>query len=629
MNRFLLYRDSGQDAGMVPGAGAASGPAGLADASLLQGSAGTGTPADSVRYGEYVLSHYGKGYRRMGDTGLFISGYVIPRNAYFQKYGGLGQHELISTLYSLYGTSFTGYIKGIFAVIILRDDQVEVFFDQAGLYRAFYCSPGGRFMIADTAARLAGAGAARVPDRVSLAMQALFHRVPGRYTVYSDIFKTTSADYFHLTGGEVRHSHYHTPSDLIAGSDNSPALFHTRPHSGAGRLNGEDAEITDFARLFHNNVNTLNSVFRPESTFITLTGGKDCRTILTALLGSGIKPEGITYGSSHSRDAVYASMVARAAGIGHTIIEPPATGEWFEREAEAITEAGDPEISIHRSHRRNAFAVTAETSGSRCAFYAGYMGGELLMGIYHDDLIFTGFLKKLWNGSPAETLIRERLKEYFIPADQQLIADVCGRMEEMACTDMSLPLKIREFHALFEIGVPHHSQDITLSSLFWDYPVPAFLDADFLDLLFRSRYSFLHRDANTVNPVKRHALFSLSMGIQHLLFPGLDTVPFGKRGFYNNTEYLRGPLSWSLVKGYRYLTDRKKYPSSFSYGREYMLFLSRALRESADSRSSASEFYDTTIAEESLKREVFPLQEKHLHRYSAIVTFKMLYRDKI
>jgi hypothetical protein len=540
----------------------------------------------------------------------------------------MDQHEMVSALYRLHGPSFTGYVKGVFVIIILRQDRLEIFFDRAGLFRAFYCFHDGRFMIADTAGRLAGAGAALAPDRVSLAMQALFHRVPGRYTVYRDVFKTTSADYFNVTGRDVSHTQYHKPADLITGIDLNQIGYTAPPRYTAGGQQGDDPGTNEFARLFLGNVSNLNSFCNPKSTFITLTGGKDSRTILAALLGAGIKPEGITYGSSLSRDAVYASMVARAAGIGHTIVEPPATADWFEREAESIIEAGDPEISIHRSHRRHAFAAVAGSQGSESAFYAGYMGGEFLMGIYHDDLIFTGFLKKLWNDSPPEPLVTERLKDYFIIADHELVSDVCGRMGEMACTDMSLPVKMREFNALFEIGIPHHSQDITLSSAFWNYPAPAFLDADFLDLLFRSRYSFLHRDASAVNPLKRHALFSLSMGIQHILFPGLDNVPFGKRGYYTNTEYLKGPLAWSLVKGYRYLTDRRKYPPSFAYGREYGHFLSSAFEDAGIGRAPADGFYDTGMAAGSLAKEVFPLQEKHLHRYSAIVTFNMLYRDK-
>ena len=70
--------------------------------------------------------------------------------------------------------------------------------------------------------------------------------------------------------------------------------------------------------------------------------------------------------------------------------------EWFEDEASRIVADLNPEINIHRSHRNYAFAQAAESTGSDAAFYTGYLGGELLMGIYFDDLIFTDFLKEIW-----------------------------------------------------------------------------------------------------------------------------------------------------------------------------------------------------------------------------------------
>lgn len=567
--------------------------------------------AQFVCCGKYVLRHYGSGYKQLGETGIYIGGYILPRNSLFAAYGNTSQHELVSRLYAQYGKSFTDHIKGRFVVIIMKAGKVEIYFDHLGLFRAFYHVAGDRFMISDTVRQLTDTGAPRDPDRVSLAMKALFNRVPGKYTVYSDILKTTGADCFILDENGVSHTHYFSPVSLA--------------ENGAGK---EESGVEPFARLFSDSVRNFNSFLGPEQSLITLTGGKDSRTILAALLGAGIRPEGITYGNNLSRDAVYAAMVAEKAGIRHTVITPPATREWFETEARAIIDTGDPEISIHRCIRHFAFAAAAGNTGRECAFYAGYLGGELLMGIYWDDLIFTDFLKNLWNGAPLSQLVGQRLGDYFIKADSQLIVAIEDRMSELACTDMKQSRKMREFHAIFEIGIPHHTQDITLSSHFWDYPYPLYLDTEFLELLFKSRYSFLFRDASTANPFRRHALFTLNMGIQHNLFPELDSVPFGKRGSYNNSEYLRGTLFWSMLKGYRFLTERKKYPPSFAYGREYGDFLSGVLTDAVDAESPLTEFYNLPGAAAGLEKLVFPLQERHLHKYSAIAALHMMYSDR-
>lgn len=70
-------------------------------------------------------------------------------------------------------------------------------------------------MVSNTVSLLAQAGIELIPDKASLSMQALFHRVPGRYTVYKDIFKTIGGDYFKLEGGTITHTRYYSPEYLM------------------------------------------------------------------------------------------------------------------------------------------------------------------------------------------------------------------------------------------------------------------------------------------------------------------------------------------------------------------------------------------------------------------------------
>ena len=356
---------------------------------------------------------------------------------------------------------------------------------------------------------------------------------------------------------------------------------------------------------------------------ITLTGGKDSRTILTALLGSGLKPVGLTYGNEESRDACYAGILAEEAGIRHIVVQPPDAKEWFESEASKIVADLNPEINIHRSHRNYSFALASEETGRDSAFYTGYLGGELLMGIYFDDLIFTDFVKTSWETGQI-TGIPEKLAASYIKKDNVLIDAIADRIALMKCMDRGISFRMKALHGIFEIGIPHHSQDLYLSSGYWDYPYPFFLDIEFLELLFRSRYSFLRKDNKTRNPVRRYDLYSLNMRVQHILFPGLDNVPFGKRGYYTTSEYLKGPLFWSAVKGYRYLTDRRRFPPSFAYGENYRSFLIEGLENAIESRSSVNDCFETGKALSDLKSSGALPSEKLLHKYSDIVMFFLL-----
>ncbi len=571
----------------------------------------SGRLSHSFEYGTYKLFYDGPEVEVYGETSVFIRGYVIPRISDSGNYGSLNQGRLVASLHERYGRSLTSHLKGYFLIIIFSRGKIEVFTDQIGLYKAFYYYKGDQLCISGSVRDLSLTGLIPEFDAASLGMQSLFNRVPLHYTIFRDLFKTTCGDSFTISEGRSTHVKYWSPDDLTGHDVNDP---------GPG--------IEEFAELFRALISNFRRFLKPESAIITLTGGKDSRTILAALLGDGQKPTGITYGNDNSRDAVYAAKLAMASGIGHMIIKPPGTREWFEEEASRIVADLNPEINIHRSHRNYAFARAAESTGSDAAFYTGYLGGELLMGIYFDNLIFTDFLKEMWK-TGGITDLSTRLEESFLRIDRQLTDQIFERILHMRSMVPGLSEKMRAFQGIFEIGIPHHSQDVYLSAAYWDYPYPVFLDIEFLELLFMSRYSFLHKDNSSRNLLKRHGLYSLSMQLQHLLYPGLDHVPFGKRGSYNTREYLMGPLCWSAVKGFRYFSDRRKYPPSFAYGEAYRFFLEGRLEKAVDSRCLTNDYFDTGKAVAALKASPPMTTERHLHKFSNIVMFNMLEQEMI
>ena len=573
------------------------------------GETGTYGLAHKYLYGTYSLFYDGPEVKLYGETGVYVSGYIIPRSDEFSAYGSPDQCAMAASMYQKYGRSFTLHLKGYFAIIIFSRGQIEIYTDHLGLFRVFYHFREDQLYLASSVRLLRLTGLKPEFDAVSTGMQALFNRVPLHYTVFRDIYKNTWGDSFSICDGKATHNKYWEPDDLLAHKGDSPG-----------------PDIEEFAELFRININSFSRYLKPSDSLITLTGGKDSRTILAALLGAGQRPAGLTYGNERSRDAIYAGILARASGIRHMIIQAPDTRKWFETEASRIVARLNPEINIHRSHRNYAFAMAAESFGTDTAFYSGYLGGELLMGIYFDDLIFTDFLKNLWESGHVKG-IREKLAERFMRSDNALTDQVSERISQMKSMGGGLSAGMKAFHGIFEIGIPHHSQDVYLSAGYWNYPCPVFLDAGFLELLFRSRYSFLHKNNESRNPLNRHSLYTLNMHLQHILYPGLDRVPFGKKGSYDTTEYLKGPMYWSAVKSYRYLTERRKYPPSFAYGETYRSFLTEALEQALSSRYSTNDFFDTEKALAELKGSAPLTSERHLHKYSNIVMFNLLEQE--
>lgn len=553
-------------------------------------------------------------YGNSGKNGLFgkvkviIDGYVLSNNSSNKEQISKNQAELINELYTKHGDNFTNYIKGLFTIIIVDNGTVKIFNDHLGVSKFFYFFAGDKFCFSNSYKLIVKVTGQSGLNSEALATKALLNREVNGQTLFSNIYYSVPATKVVVTKDSVNVSKYWDISLLL---NNSTVQL----------------DIEYFANLFKGNISNYNQSLKPEKTALTLTGGKDSRTALTALLNAGVSPVGVTYGNPETIDSVFASKLAAMAGIEHVIYNPTKTEEWFEVEANNIVELNNPLINIHRSHRLYAIRMLAERLGNNTSFYTGYMGGELLMGVYFDNLIFTNFIRDFWlNGSSQFNKIPALLQDRFIKTENLDIGLVKEQLGSLKTFDESLGKKGMQFHSLFEIGVLHHSQDIQIAQHFLNYPLPFFLDFEFVNALFSSQYSFLHRNVETKNLIKRHSLFEFNLKLQHIFYPALDKAYYAKKGTYNTSEFLRGPLYWSAIKAMRYFMERKKYPPTFSYGQSYISFLSKYLNEIAlDTASPINDLYNVPLALKSLKEQENLSTESTLHRYSNIVMHYMQY----
>jgi len=539
---------------------------------------------------------------------VFIDGYVLPLNSSYKEQINKNQVVIIKELYNTHGDNFTNYIKGLFTIVIVDKGTIKIFNDQLGVNKFFYFTDGNKFCFSNNYDLIVTVTGQSKLNSEALATKSLFNREVNGQTLFSNIYYSAPATKVVVTKDSVNFSKYWDISLLLKNSN-------------------AQLDIEYFANLFKENISNYNQSLKPEKTALTLTGGKDSRTALTALLNAGIRPVGVTYGNPKTIDAVFASKLAEMAKIEHIIYNPEKTAEWFELEANNIIDLNNPLINIHRSHRLYAIRMLAEMLGNNTSFYTGYMGGELLMGIYFDNLIFTNFIKDFWlYGSSQFNRIPELLQDRFIKTDNVDIGLVKEQLVSLKTFDENLSQKGMQFHSLFEIGVLHHSQDIQIAQQFLNYPLPFFLDFEFVNALFSSQYSFLHRNVETKNLIKRHSLFEFNLKLQHIFYPALDKAYYAKKGTYNTSEFLRGPLYWSAIKAMRYFLERKKYPPTFSYGPNYISFLYKFLNEIAlDEASPINDIYNVPLALKSLKEQENLTTESTLHRYSNIVMHYMQY----
>jgi hypothetical protein len=532
----------------------------------------------------------GSGFR------VWVFGYVLPR--YSVPDGGLRGAELVAALWHERREGVVNVLKGIFFVVVNQGTETFLFNDHLALFETFTARGGSSLSLATSIELLLLAGHHPGVSPSRLAARTLINRsLPGQ-TVFANTNRLKGAATLRFHRGQVTESSYWSYESLLPVNGFDP-----------------DVEVAPFAELLTDNFRRFNEATRPAHHLITLTGGKDGRTALAVLMANGITPQGITYGNPGSMDAVYAQKLAQAARLPHSIVTPPDTGSYFNQMLEQVVATGNPEISFHRAHRLYAMQQLAAATSGRAALYTGYMAGEMMMGIFFDNLIFTDFLTQHWRTASvrAETV----LAQGFHRTERLDLEGATELLRELKCLDPSIPPAVQRFHALFEIGVPHHRQDVVLAQAVLGFPYPFFLDVDLLERVFKSRFNLFYTSNTTVNPLRRYGLYYLNLQLQHRLAPSLDQVAFGKRGAYSTREYLRGPVYWSVVKSLRYITHRHKYPSSYTYGISFREFLANRYQQLlADTNHPVHPFFDLGAALHNLRSVDGNQGEAAVHRFS-------------
>jgi len=536
------------------------------------------------------------------DVTIYINGYILPGINIFESFSSFKQHELVYQLYKTYKWDFISHIKGFFCIIIVIRDTIKIFTDQLGLFKLFYKNQNGKFSCSNSVRLLSACYDGLKYNPVMMAVKSLLNHEINGNTVFKGIHYTQPATEITLEKGAIRFNTYFNYRSLLK---NEP----------------ENKSYQYYASCLKEIIRQYNSYLNPGRSVVSLTGGKDSRTVLCALMSNDICPVGITYGSPDSKDAVYSKLLSAKSTIEHYIFNPAKSVAWFDDIATKIIGTDNPLISIHRAHRYNAFLEIGIMIGENIAYYGGYMGGEFLMGVYYDNLIFTDFVTKQWEKKPSKNKeIQNLLAACFFqndPIDTKSIREELSRLQAL---NFSVNKVQRQFHGLFEIGIQHHSQDLFLLYRCHNYPLAVFLDLDFIQELFSSNYSFIYRNNKTKNLFKRYDLYEFNLNVQHLLYPLFDEIPFAKRGSYNTKEFLKGKLYWSLVKSWRYLSEEKKYPPSFSYNNEYKLFLIKWLNEiRLDKTSEIHAIYDIPGALKAISISPVLTTEQQLLPYSFIV----------
>ncbi|MBM3428532.1 MAG: hypothetical protein FJX95_07100, partial [Bacteroidetes bacterium] len=466
-----------------------------------------------------------------------LTGYLLPRSSFAKKYNN--SQDLIEQLWNIHGSDWILYVKGYFNLVAFFDNEWWAVNDTLGLSKLYWSQSEG--LISNSFDTLAIHKRQLTWNKSAFLSRKFFHRDIGEITIVSGIKKSRTGIQIDCKGNEIRCRYYFD--------------FRT--------LKGQpiEKEITpeDFIEIWSKVFGEMHLLLPESRNIITITGGKDARTGLALLRYFKREVIGLTYGVSDSKDAVFAKKLAKAANLTHHIPNVPTTSQKWLKEVLACMDVDSYYISPHRAIRRHALSETIQSFHSPW-YWGGYMGGEWLMGLYPDGLVFPSWVTSLSQGSALNKKVFDQVE------DQSELEDIKVEIERIQqIVDSAKNNHEMQMIWMFEIGVLHHAQDLELASNEGANPYPFMMDIDFIEKLFRSKYSFFHQNHASKNLLQRWKLYEWNIRVQQRLMPKWGHVPFGKKGEYSPDVFMRGSLYWSLYKMVHYFFEKKKYPPSFSY----------------------------------------------------------------
>lgn len=470
------------------------------------------------------------------STIFFYDGYVLIRG---QKHSN--KESVDAQLAKLIGENKLKpeMIKGNYTLVILRKDSFQVISDRFGVQKWFYWRDVDSFMISNDLRAIVSEVNPKL-SKDNMALYALtYHFVNGK-TIYKDVLHNEPAQLLEFKDGKLFINSYWSPLALLE----------------QGR---QDIDIKDIVDCLGSHVDDLLAYCGEDSISLSLTGGADTRNLLALMLNRGKKPHLYTYGNPASCDCDKASKIAKGLGLDHHIHDIKMNSDRFREYSSSIISWGNSLSSIHRAHR--IMAVEEESKFANTMFL-GTLGGEFVKGVSEDYYIVPDVVFDNWK---AASINSHQLTGYL---DNKSINSssvfLDSLSEEISKEFVTGSLQQRKLKSLTHITAHlHDAQDIVLYQKAMKYVFTPFLDIDYLELLFTSRYPFSNKEPITGRISRRVQNPIYASKFIHSAFPKLGRFRYS--GEHKPNEVMLNPYFAALLKGIRQKFS-KQYPPNFPLG---------------------------------------------------------------
>jgi len=491
-----------------------------------------------ISEGQFTFLYSGSEVKVFVDEKSNKTAFVFGRPL-FRTSGSSTEHSLQGMLnyFDKAGiTSLARSLKGNFVLGIISKKYVYIVSDRFGIYKFFYFHKEGEFFASDSLRSLTQLLTPTISKQGIIKYVLGYHFISGS-TVFNNILHNAPAEIITVEGDIMRKSKYWDARELLV-----------QEKRGTGITEVVSVlEKSLISELDENNVANIS---------LSLTGGGDTRNLLALMLKNKFKLSLFTYGNPNSVDCLRASEISDGLKLDHEILDIQMTKGLFEETARKIVREGNSLSSIHRAHRLLSIIKQSAKSDT---LLLGTLGGEFVKGVDEDDYITPKFIYKHYGCELNEEIVASSLSEKGILTNR---VDIEKLTEFFKGTNYFSGSAIeRKISVLSEITAHlHDAQDITLFKRYIKNVVTPFLDIDYLEALFSSKFSFDIKERITPNWKRKIQFPEFSVKLINEVYPEL--LRFHYSGGHKPSEILYNKYYGAVRRLIRQVR-RPSYPQNF------------------------------------------------------------------
>lgn len=464
----------------------------------------------------YKSDAYEPDYVSLGATGISSEILLNDKKTIVCLVGGEAfcndSSKSLLQLYEEKGIDFVNGIKGQFVIVIYEIPARKIFIitDRYGFKPLYYIQDGNNFIFAsEVKAIIKHLKSAPAINSSALAEYAIFNYPLGDNTFIKNIYR--------MPAGAIW--------ELSIEADSSLRLQKNKYWEFESIINNsfltEEESLEQCGRVFKRTVSQLLS--KESNIGLTLTGGYDSRTILSAIDCNNYKVAAFTYGAKDSEQCIIAKRLAEAVkcehiiqefdtGFNNTIDELLNKTAWL---TDGLCNILHAELLYVFKNSRNLI--------NPC--FTGLGGSEIIRGLQDTGLPLSRNLKQIILSSIPEQTLNSIVKEdsSYGLFSKDFIDCNKGKVELGIPSELSTNKKALSF-TLFEVFRKYYGAMTALENFYVKVRLP-YMDYDFVDFVLSTPFSILHTKQFSNNPFCRLKGQQLSANIIKFNNPILLSIP--------------------------------------------------------------------------------------------------------